>query len=56
MIRAHVIIGVVFMIFAITGEGMFEYVFNVRFGAFLIFGGIILLWIGFNLYFLVKLS
>lgn len=46
MIRAHVISGIVFVIFAITGEGIFEHVFNVRFGAFLIFGGIIFLWIG----------
>lgn len=46
MIRAHVISGAVFVIFAITGEGIFEDVFNVRFGAFLIFGGIIFLWIG----------
>lgn len=46
MIRAHVISGVVFVIFAITGEDIFEHVFNVRFGAFLIFGGIIFLWIG----------
>ena len=46
MIRAHVISGIAFIIFAITGEGIFESVFNVRFGAFLIFGGIIFLWIG----------
>ncbi len=46
MVRAHFISGVVFIIFAITGEGIFENVFNVRFGAFLIFGGIIFLWIG----------
>lgn len=46
MIRAHVISGIVFVIFAITGEGIFENIFNVRFGAFLIFGGIIFLWIG----------
>ncbi|OQK17963.1 hypothetical protein AU255_08920 [Methyloprofundus sedimenti] len=46
MIRAHVISGIVFVIFAITGEGVFENIFNVRFGAFLIFGGIIFLWIG----------
>ena len=46
MIRAHVISGIVFVIFAITGERVFENVFNVRFGAFLIFGGIIFLWIG----------
>ncbi|MBQ0725000.1 MAG: MarC family protein [Cycloclasticus sp.] len=46
MVRAHVISGIVFVIFAITGEGVFEDVFNVRFGAFLIFGGIIFLWIG----------
>jgi len=46
MIRAHVISGIVFVIFAITGEGVFEHIFNVRFGAFLIFGGIIFLWIG----------
>jgi len=46
MIRAHVISGAVFIVFAITGEGIFENIFNVRFGAFLIFGGIIFLWIG----------
>jgi len=46
MIRAHLISGIVFIIFAITGEGIFENIFNVRFGAFLIFGGIIFLWIG----------
>lgn len=46
MIRAHVISAIVFVIFALTGEGIFENVFNVRFGAFLIFGGIIFLWIG----------
>jgi|TARA_R110002096_G_scaffold194791_11_gene377227 multiple antibiotic resistance protein len=46
MVRAHLISGIVFVIFAITGEGVFEDVFNVRFGAFLIFGGIIFLWIG----------
>lgn len=38
--------GVVFIIFAIAGERIFEDIFNVRFGAFLIFGGIIFLWIG----------
>jgi len=46
MIRAHVISGIVFVIFAITGEAIFENIFNVRFGAFMIFGGIIFLWIG----------
>lgn len=46
MIRAHIISGIVFVIFAVTGEKIFEDVFNVRFGAFLIFGGIIFLWIG----------
>jgi small neutral amino acid transporter SnatA (MarC family) len=46
MIRSHVISGVVFVIFAISGERVFEDIFNVRFGAFLIFGGIIFLWIG----------
>ncbi len=46
MIRAHIISGVVFIIFAVVGEGIFENVFNVRFGAFLIFGGIVFLWIG----------
>ena len=46
MIRAHIISGIVFVIFAITGERIFENIFNVRFGAFLIFGGIIFLWIG----------
>lgn len=46
MIRAHIISGIVFVIFAITGERIFESIFNVRFGAFLIFGGIIFLWIG----------
>jgi small neutral amino acid transporter SnatA (MarC family) len=46
MVRAHIISGIAFVIFAITGEGIFENIFNVRFGAFLIFGGIIFLWIG----------
>jgi len=46
MIRAHIISGIVFVIFAIAGETVFENIFNVRFGAFLIFGGIIFLWIG----------
>ncbi len=46
MMRAHIISGIVFVIFAITGERIFEDIFNVRFGAFLIFGGIIFLWIG----------
>jgi small neutral amino acid transporter SnatA (MarC family) len=46
MVRAHIISGIAFVVFAITGEGIFENIFNVRFGAFLIFGGIIFLWIG----------
>lgn len=46
MMRAHLISGAVFVIFAITGESIFEDVFKVRFGAFLIFGGVIFLWIG----------
>lgn len=46
MLRAHIISGIVFIIFAIIGEEIFENVFKVRFGAFLIFGGIIFLWIG----------
>ena len=46
MLRAHVISGIVFLVFAIMGEGIFENIFHVRFGAFLIFGGIIFLWIG----------
>jgi small neutral amino acid transporter SnatA (MarC family) len=46
MMRAHIISGIVFIIFAIMGERIFEDIFNVRFGAFLIFGGIIFLWIG----------
>lgn len=46
MMRAHIISGIVFIMFAITGERIFEDIFNVRFGAFLIFGGIIFLWIG----------
>ncbi|WP_045857119.1 MarC family protein [Teredinibacter purpureus] len=46
MMRAHIISAIVFVIFALAGESIFEEVFNVRFGAFLIFGGIIFLWIG----------
>ncbi|HEY9036018.1 MAG TPA: MarC family protein [Pseudomonadales bacterium] len=46
MIRAHLISGVVFVIFAIAGESIFETVFKVRFASFLIFGGIIFLLIG----------
>jgi multiple antibiotic resistance protein len=46
MIRAHVISGLVFILFAIAGESIFEDVFKVRFASFLIFGGIIFLLIG----------
>lgn len=46
MLRAHIISAIVFVIFAIYGERIFEDVFNVRFGAFLIFGGLVFLWIG----------
>jgi multiple antibiotic resistance protein len=46
MLRAHIISGSVFLLFAVAGEKIFEEVFHVRFGAFLIFGGIIFLWIG----------
>jgi multiple antibiotic resistance protein len=46
MMRAHVISAIAFVIFATTGEGIFQHIFNVRFGAFLIFGGIIFLIIG----------
>ena len=46
MLRAHIISCIVFVLFAINGEKIFENIFHVRFGAFLIFGGIIFLWIG----------
>ncbi|MBN1379839.1 MAG: MarC family protein [Gammaproteobacteria bacterium] len=46
MIRAHLISGIAFVIFAMAGESIFENVFSVRFASFLIFGGIIFLQIG----------
>ena len=46
MIRAHVIGAVVFIIFALAGDAIFESVFKVRFASFLIFGGIVFLLIG----------
>lgn len=46
MIRAHIISGIAFVIFAVAGESIFEDVFKVRFASFLIFGGIIFLMIG----------
>ena len=46
MLRAHLISGFTFIIFAIAGEGIFENVFKVRFASFLVFGGIIFLLIG----------
>jgi len=46
MIRAHIISGVVFIIFAMAGESVFENVFSVRFASFLIFGGLVFLLIG----------
>jgi len=46
MIRAHIISGIVFIIFALAGESVFENVFSVRFASFLIFGGIVFLLIG----------
>jgi multiple antibiotic resistance protein len=46
MLRAHLISSIVFVLFAIYGEKIFDNIFHVRFGAFLIFGGIIFLWIG----------
>ena len=46
MLRAHIISSIVFVLFAIYGEKIFDNIFHVRFGAFLIFGGIIFLWIG----------
>jgi len=46
MIRAHIISGLVFILFALAGESIFEDVFKVRFASFLIFGGIIFLLIG----------
>jgi len=46
MLRAHLISVVVFIVFAIAGERIFEEVFKVRFASFLIFGGIIFLLIG----------
>lgn len=46
MVRAHIISGVVFFLFAVFGESIFEDVFKVRFASFLIFGGIIFLMIG----------
>lgn len=46
MLRAHLISVVVFIVFAVAGERVFEDVFKVRFASFLIFGGIIFLLIG----------
>lgn len=48
MTRAHLISCVTFIVFAVIGESIFENIFHVRFGAFLIFGGVIFLWIGIN--------
>lgn len=46
MIRAHLISGLTFVVFALAGDSIFENVFKVRFASFLIFGGIIFLMIG----------
>lgn len=46
VIRAHLISFVAFLIFAISGESIFENVFKVHFASFLIFGGIVFLMIG----------
>jgi multiple antibiotic resistance protein len=46
MLRAHVISGLAFIVFALAGESIFESVFKVRFASFLIFGGILFLIIG----------
>jgi multiple antibiotic resistance protein len=46
MIRAHIISGSVFIVFAILGDHIFEDVFKVRFASFQIFGGIVFLLIG----------
>jgi multiple antibiotic resistance protein len=46
VIRAHLISFVAFLIFAISGESIFEKVFKVHFASFLIFGGIVFLMIG----------
>jgi small neutral amino acid transporter SnatA (MarC family) len=43
MIRAGTISGVVYILFAIVGDQLFSVVLNVRFEAFLIFGGIVFL-------------
>lgn len=40
LVRAFVISGIVFMLFAWAGDGLFSRVLQVRFAAFLIFGGI----------------
>jgi small neutral amino acid transporter SnatA (MarC family) len=46
MLRAHLISGVVFVLFAVVGDSIFENVFKVRFASFLVFGGIVFLLIG----------
>ena len=56
MIRAHIISGITFVIFALAGESIFENVFNVRFASFLIFGGIVFLLIGINSIFSGKVA
>lgn len=46
MIRAHVISGMAFVMFALAGDHIFEEVFKVRFASFLVFGGLVFLLIG----------
>lgn len=46
MVRTHLISGIVFVLFAVLGDSVFEDIFKVRFASFLIFGGIIFLLIG----------
>jgi len=46
MIRAHVISGMAFILFALAGDHIFEDVFKVRFASFLVFGGLVFLLIG----------
>lgn len=46
MLRAHIISAITFAMFALTGDRIFKEVFQVRFAAFLIFGGMVFLLIG----------
>ena len=56
MVRAHIISGLAFVLFAVAGESIFENVFQVRFASFLIFGGIIFLLIGIRSVFSGKMA